>query len=228
MVAQPSLQYTAALEVFPNAFVAYWSVVTIFFQDVFEPLVQVDNVGMDDALIGIENKLLGMKLAFAVAIFRKIKESYMLTYYFGYFGIAVCHADSRSDLGVVAALLQTLGLGNIVEQGTGNDEPPGWQGRQGRMAIKPLPYPLGNPGNGEAVSADIVEHEMFIHHMQAGRYGWSGVCHDRLLFAAQLMDEIHAIFGLLRRCELMDPVAEIENMTKGTLGVIEQSFYAGP
>lgn len=207
---------------------AYGGIAAVLVEDVFEPSVQADNIGMDDALVGIKNEFFGKKFAFAVTIFRKIRQPHMFTHYLGYGRIAAGQTDSCTDLGMVTTLLQTLGFGNIMEQGSCNDESLGRQGLQVRVAVKAVPYTLGNPGNGEAVSPDIVEHAMFFHHMQAVRYGWGGQCHTTLLFAAEFMDKIHAIFGLFRRCILVDTVAKVKNMTKSPLGVIEQTFDAGP
>ena len=42
------------------------------------------------------------------------------------------------------------------------------------------------------------------------------------------MDAINEELGLVRRGELMDTMTEVENMTKGSLGILKQLLYPDP
>lgn len=92
--------------------------------------------------------------------------------------VAQFQADISPFSGVIALSIQADSLGNVMEQGPGQDESSVWQ----ICSICPALSHAGQqcfsrPGHGQGVGPDIVEHTVAIHQAQALSYGRNSIAH---------------------------------------------------
>lgn len=153
-------------------------------------------------------------------------------------------ADPLTDFGMMARGLDTEGLGNIMEQRPGRylREIRQWFGGTSG-SVQSVNQSPRYPGNHKGMGPDIIEHFIAIEKFQTLAYGWNvgrrnlfrhTILHGKTaprykkLSAAQFMDRINGNSGLLGRGELVNAVAEIENMAMGIYGVFQQSADSRP
>ncbi len=161
------LQGPAALKILLDNMVALLIIVAISLEDIGQSFIEGDNAVMTDPFVGIVDNFLGKKDSPSIPLYRKIFQHHVFADDLANGWIAELNADIASPSGMVAFIAQADCLGNVMEQGPGQDKIPVRQfcflylccGQAGQQRFR-------HSGHGQGVGPDIVEHAISIHQGQ--------------------------------------------------------------
>lgn len=227
------------LKVQSDIFFFHRVLVAVSFEDIVKPLGQRHHLIVAHPFIGIEDNFLGSEQTSRIRLGAEIFQHHMLGHDLTELRVPQFNADPLPYFGMVAGGVQTEGLGDVMEQC-----PCRYFGeiRQGIEGLAGSPQAVdqcpGDPSDYKGMGSDIIEHFIAIEKLQTLTYGRDVLCHTYYctgrrhlvlgLSAAQFMDRVYGNFCLLRRGELVNAVAEIENMTVRVSGIFQQSADSFP
>jgi hypothetical protein len=163
-VVQPgeefSLDHFALGKVCSNSSANLAIVPAISVEDVVQALIQSDYGAVGHSLVSVVDDLFVRNLPLRL----KIPQADMLAYDIGNLVEFALKADFPAHLGMIAALFQTNGLADVMEKGAGDD----LVEREVHSGLyQTRGNEFGNPGNDDAMLADVIQHPIFSHERVA-------------------------------------------------------------
>ena len=133
---------------------------TVSVEDVVQAIIQSDDGAVVHPLVGVVDDLFFRDLPLRL----KFPQADVLANDIGNLMEVALEANFPPHLGMVAALFQTDGLADVMEKGAG-DDPVERDVHSGLYETRGDEF--GNPGNHDAMLADVIQHPILVHQRVA-------------------------------------------------------------